>query len=365
LVLLAFVCSASEAATRPNRNRAAELAQAGARAYSVGNYGFAIQAFKQAHALSLRDGLLFSTAQAYRQRHALEAKPNDLAQAVAHYRRYLVAAPRGEHAAEAERALAELEPRLSPDTRLRPETFKTRLAVTSDILGASLRIDGKRPRRLPLFTEVAPGRHTLVVVAPGYQPMRRVVRLGERALLPMHFSLRPKPAELSIEAPSDAEVRIDGKLIGSAPLEDPIRLSAGKHSLRVTKTGHHSYARDVHLERGKAETVYVSLERTDQRKAAIALIATGTAAVAAGIVFGVLSVVEHRRAIDIQDQFGGELDNEAQAEYDAAIAARDNYRIVSGVTAGTGFGLFLVGGALFVLDDPPGASVGATWTHRF
>jgi hypothetical protein len=84
-----------------------------------------------------------------------------------------------------------------------------------------------------------------------------------------------------------------------------------------------------------------------QRTASWVLIGTGGAGIAAGIAFGVLSVVKQREARDIS--LGGELSAQQKRVHDA-LSARDDYRIGSGIAAGTGFGLFLIGGALLVLD---------------
>jgi hypothetical protein len=96
----------------------------------------------------------------------------------------------------------------------------------------------------------------------------------------------------------------------------------------------------------------VDLSATDQRVGAWILLSTGWASVATAVVFGVLSVVEHRKSRDIDQGADDGFSDEQLRDFDAAIAARDDYRIVSGVTAATGIALVVVGGALFVLDDP-------------
>jgi hypothetical protein len=47
--------------------------------------------------------------------------------------------------------------------------------------------------------------------------------------------------------PAGAEVRIDGKLTGKAPLRDPVRLAAGKHSVTVLADGYTAQAREVEV----------------------------------------------------------------------------------------------------------------------
>jgi hypothetical protein len=90
----------------------------------------------------------------------------------------------------------------------------------------------------------------------------------------------------------------------------------------------------------------VQVQAGPTRTAALALMGSGALGMAAGIAFGVVSVVEHRRSRNIERDAAGEL------EYQDAIDARDDFRVASGVAGGVGLGLFLVGGALYVLDIP-------------
>lgn len=161
----------------------------------------------------------------------------------------------------------------------------------------------------------------------------------------------PNPAKLSIDAPSGAEIRIDDVLVGTVPLAEPIKADPGKHRILVTANGNHPYATDVVLARGKTTTLEADLESTTQRTASWILISTGATAVAVGVGFGVASVIEHRRARDLE---GGpdDVEPDEQAEYDAAISNRDDYRVVSGVLGGAGLATFVTGAILYAFDAP-------------
>jgi hypothetical protein len=55
-------------------------------------------------------------------------------------------------------------------------------------------------------------------------------------------------ASLSIEvAPKGAEVRIDGKPVGAAPLQGPLRLALGDHEIEVSLSGYTTERRSVNL----------------------------------------------------------------------------------------------------------------------
>jgi hypothetical protein len=145
---------------------------------------------------------------------------------------------------------------------------------------------------------------------------------------------------------------VDGQLVGSLPLPAPLAVEPGTRFVAVTQTGYEPYVREVTIARGGSERLEIDLDVTGQRIAAGLLMGGGSAALAAGIVFGVLSIVEHRAARDLAQAVQGPLNDAQQAEYAGYVSRRDDYRIGSGAFAGVGLGMFLVGGALFILDDP-------------
>ena len=82
---------------------------AGDKAYSAGNFPAAIRAFQEAYKKAPLPPLLFSIAQAYRREYAIGRKPENLREAIAHYRKYIELVPQGGRRADAAAALAELE----------------------------------------------------------------------------------------------------------------------------------------------------------------------------------------------------------------------------------------------------------------
>ena len=362
VVLFALSATPRAFAQSAPATRSTDIATAGARAHSLGKYDFAIQALTQAHQLSKDHELLFAIAEAHRQRWALRHRPQDLAQAVAHYRRYLERAPAGERRSRAQAALGELEPKLEGATldedalaqMAAQEPVQSRLAVMSPALNAAARIDGGPARSLPLFLDVTPGRHRVLVTAPGFLEEAQDVYVGAGTVYAANVRLSSKPAMLTVDAPSGSRIYVDGKFAGTTPLFKPIEAEPGAHFVSLTRTGLVSRGQHVQLSRGKATRVTIDLESTSQRKAAWAFIGAGGVALAAGITTGVLSVIEFRKAREIdQDNDDSEMPPEDKRRYDDAIAARDDFRVVSGIAGGTGLALFLLGGTLFVFDNPP------------
>ncbi|MEJ7735532.1 MAG: PEGA domain-containing protein [Polyangiaceae bacterium] len=339
--------------------RAADLVDAGELALARGKYEFAVQAFTEAQRIGGGTSLLYSVARAHHQRWLRDKDPYDLAQAATSYRRYVQAAPRGEHAPEAMTHLARLEATLeaSPidDDRLAAsaarEAMATRLVASADALGASLRVDGGKAQALAAFLELAPGTHRLVVGAPGYVSATRDVVIARGMVFPASFALDAQPATLVVSAPAGATVYVDGTFAGRTPFPRPVAATPGRRLVSVLLNGHRARDEWIELRRGKETRLAVELRATSQRKGAWAVIATGGASVAAGIGLGVVSVIEHRKARDLS-RGDEQLGDQEQVEYDVATDKRDDYRIASGFAGGAGLGLFLLGGALYVLDDP-------------
>ena len=101
---------------------AREYFRAGAQAYSVGEYGAAIQAFEQAYALAPRPAVLFSIAQAERRQYFLVRDQQHLRRAIDMFRQYLEEETQTARKADAVQALSELEPLLAGAASEPPST---------------------------------------------------------------------------------------------------------------------------------------------------------------------------------------------------------------------------------------------------
>lgn len=341
------------------------LVVAARRATQLGQHDFATQALRQAYDIKPADELLRSIGMSYRQQFLRSQRHYDLEQAIAYLRNHVERTGNARSAA----TLRELEAvelgAPAPDAweqAAAAENAATRVAILSPVLDAKVRIDGGRAKALPLFVEVAPGTHRLVVISPGHRTVKRKFTAGRGSILALDVKLAPLPATLEIAGPSGAAVHIDGEFRGVLPFDDGIEVEPGTRSLLVTDTGYHTFRRTVTLGRGSKQKIEVELEVTSQRIVASLLLGVGSASLAAGVVFGVFSVVEHRASRDLVQRIDGPLNPELQAEYDGYLARRDDFRVGSGITGGLGLGLFLLGGALFILDDPdePELSVGIT-----
>ncbi len=339
---------------------------AGAAAYAAGQYPAAIQAFDQAYRFAPRAGILFSAAQAYRKQYFIDKNPQNLQQAIKNYRAYLDKVPEGGRRADCAQALAELEPiadRLAAREPTEPGEAvpqpqavlpqKTRLMVSSQTRGAMIELDAAKGRKAPLIAEVKPGRHKVRLSAPGYFPEEREVEAAEGGVVAVDVRLQPQPARISVRTEDDAEVRVDGRPVGTTPLGAPLELPAGSHLITITRTGRKPYSKEVDLARGERATLDADLSVTGQRSASYIVLGTGLAGLATGGVFTFLALRHEGQAQDINS--ARQTDNVSRADvaaYEDHVTKRDDFRLASAVAFGAGTLLTISSVLLMTFDDP-------------
>jgi hypothetical protein len=123
---------------------------------------------------------------------------------------------------------------------------KPQVMIDSAVAGADITFDGRPAGKLPFVKEVAPGKHRFTVSKPGYEDYTRELTVNPKTgVPPFDVPLIEKPAVLSIDAPEGAEVSIDGRPQGDAPLPPPAR----RHFVAFVET--RPYTREINL-RGRA-----------------------------------------------------------------------------------------------------------------
>jgi len=342
---------------------------AGAQAYEAGQFLAAIQAFERAYELAPRDAIVFTIGQAFRRQYYIDKNPAHLQAAIDRYRDYLRRVPEGGRRADAAQGLAELEPSAARfaeaaaaagEEGAAPATpaptamaRQTRVMVTSPTEGASISLDGKPPASLPLIAQVEKGQHKVVLTAPGYFDEVREVQAAEGGILALDLVLREKPGVLDIEVEPDAEISIDGRLVGVSPLSSPLELPAGRHLVAVMKNGREGHSVEVKLERGKRQRLDVELDSTGQRIASSVLFVTSATALVTGGVFTVLAVGQENKAKDIDAETEtGTISRDRLIEYNDTLNRRNNYRTASIVSFGASVALGATGFLLYSFDRP-------------
>jgi len=102
--------------------------------------------------------------------------------------------------------------------------------VTDPPLEAAL--DKKPFGRTPIVIPATPGRHVLTLSdqAKGIN-QSRVVTIKKDGVTPFHLTMGR--GTLSVRAPQGARVIVDGRVVGSSPVDD-LHLFEGTHHLKVT-----------------------------------------------------------------------------------------------------------------------------------
>lgn len=145
------------------------------------------------------------------------------------------------------------------DVRLNPVSRTGTLFLESNPTGAEAYVNGALRGRTPLRLVLDEGTYQVEFRAPGYEPYRATVRVERGRETRVSASLRPiRTGELYLEArPEGAEVYVDGRLMGRAPLR--VSLEAGLHEVRVLAPGYGEYRAQVEVRPGESVRLYVEL----------------------------------------------------------------------------------------------------------
>lgn len=361
LGLAAVVASPATAAAQGDQRAEAErFFRAGESAYNAGQYDVAAQAFERAYAQLSVPAIAFSTAQAYRLQYFVDKDARKLKRAIELYRSYAEQVDQGGRRDDAITSLAELEPILlrieaeqggvqgGPMARERT----TQLMITTQIDGASARIDDHRGEA-PLIRQVEPGPHKVTVTAPGYFPVEQTATAVEGEFIVVEIPLRPMPARVTVRAESGAEVAVDGRPIGTAPLPQGIELTAGTHFVTVTRRGRQAWSREIDVGRGEEIELQADLRTTGQRRASRWVMAAGGATLlASGVYFG-LAWKSGSDAQDLLDRRDAEgITRDQLADYERLRDQRGDRRTTAFVLLGAGSAVAITGALMYLFDTP-------------
>ncbi|MDI1450759.1 PEGA domain-containing protein [Polyangium sp. 6x1] len=361
LVALALSAGATPSVAGPSDVDSPEARayfETGAREYEKGNYANAVRAFEQAHALTTRPGLLFSIAQAYRKQYGNDGKPQNLRQAVDYYRRYLATDTTGKRRGEADAAIKDIEAilsRLPAEVQSTPapeEAPSTQISITTQVEEATISIDGGPPRPLEAI-DVTPGKHKVLVQAPGYFPEEREVPAKQGQMTALDVPLREMPALISITGPAGASVTVDGLPKGALPLQAPLQIEAGVRTLSVSLNGFNTFTTELDLGRGKSEDVKATLDRTRQRITSFVLIGGAATSIVGGGVMAFLAARAGEEAVKINDRRrNGWITKDELGDYLDYRDAQTTFRNVATVSLNVAAGMGALAFLLYYFDEP-------------
>nr|PZN25011.1 MAG: hypothetical protein DIU78_11060 [Pseudomonadota bacterium] len=238
--------------------------------------------------------------------------------------------------------------------------FMAFLRVTANVPGATIHLDDASGSRAPWGSTphgelVSPGRHSVRVAAPGFEPVTTWVELarGEQKSVEVELSrvdygflrLTSNAPEFTVRIGTDVFRSVRS---GEAPFE--VRLPAGVHPLAVSSEGRKPFHGEVEIPRGQVQPAFVRLIPTYPRGAAWVQAVLSAACIGTGVYLGVES---------------NRLYSELDADRRVGVLAPDDPRVSKGrwfsIGANVGFGAGGILGALatynFVKDPLPESSV--------
>ena len=194
--------------------------------------------------------------------------------------------------------------------------------------------------RTPHGELLAPGEHSVIVEAPGFEPLKQTLALvaGEQKELTVSLS-RVQYGFLRIDSnATQIQVLLDEKPAGvwksgEAALE--VRMSSGKHRLKVLAEGRKTFEGDITVPRGQVLPLHVDMKAKWPRGAAWTQAIIGAAVIGAGVYLG----TESDRLYD-----------ELASDRKRGVLEADDSRVTKGRWFAVGAdAAFAVGGVLGVL----------------
>ena len=212
-------------------------------------YEDALEAYGASYALTPNAALHYNRAR------ALEALGRH-AEALTAYERFAKEAP-----PELRAKVPQLDEHLA-GVRMRV----TELTVRVPIKGARITLRnvvlGSSP--LPSGLRVNAGKAKLEVTAEGYVPYEKEIELRGGDVLTLDVELAPRVVEgvLAIDGDPAASVTVDGKPMGTTPIE--ARVASGSHTVMLTRSGYVSRTETVVLGQGERKRLSLTLTPESQ-----------------------------------------------------------------------------------------------------
>jgi tetratricopeptide (TPR) repeat protein len=298
--------------------------------------------------------LLYSLGSAHRRAYEQGGDIEHRRLSVRRYQQYLSAAPDAEYAdlaqnyltaLLAERDLGELEAEVV-----------TRILVSTPAEDATMILDGGAPLPAPGVLAVDPGAHEILVRAPGYRDYRRSIEVPEGTTYQIQAELEDRPADIAVEGPKGAWVRLDGRVIGRLPLNHAVSVEPGVHVVGVAKNGHEPHTEDLELERDGSQVVRADLRVSNQRVASYFLMGLGGAGLVTGAIQLGLALERQHQAQSLADQrLADQLSTQEYERYVEFLDQRNALRMGATIAGLAGGALLVTGVVLFAYDNPQAA----------
>jgi hypothetical protein len=135
-----------------------------------------------------------------------------------------------------------------------------RLRVVTPVPDAEVFIDGASVGKAPVDrSDLAPGKHYVVVRKEGYAEWKREVDLNPASPTTLTAELSASGSVKILSNVAGAEVIIDGQIVGKTPVTLDA-LAAGEHLLEVRKSGYVSAKQTIRVEGGDQKILSADLQ---------------------------------------------------------------------------------------------------------
>jgi hypothetical protein len=261
--------------------------QRGTTAFNAGNFAECAEEFRRAFDVEPRGNLLYNIAFCYE-------KAGDLPNAITFYQRFIDAVPTSPKRPQVQRLLDQLKGQIQDEF--------VDINVSSDPVGAQVFVNDKGGGAMgatPLTFKLLPGSYLIIAESQGYEPAKRKVdvKKGDTVMVELNLVSTDQIGTYSmLVTERDADVLVDNRKVGKAPITEPLRLKQGRHELLVTKTGFKNWSKTIEVKAGANETIKVDMVEEGAAAAAAAesgglfsgdrLLPTITAAAGLGITVG-------------------------------------------------------------------------------
>lgn len=138
---------------------------------------------------------------------------------------------------------------------------KGKVNVVSTPKGAIVLVDGKKIGSTPVTLDVVTGSHSLRLEKPDYAPYEGRIAIEEGKTETVKATMEILPKLILSTKPDGATILIDGHDRGRTPLE--LHLPAGKHTLRIDKSGYLPYEKEIALQEDNTP-ISISMERLSE-----------------------------------------------------------------------------------------------------
>ncbi|HJX66727.1 MAG TPA: PEGA domain-containing protein [Polyangia bacterium] len=347
-----LVTAAAWTAVAGDKEEAKQLFDAGLKLMHLDDFAGASADFERSVALYPTQNSLFNLANCYK---ALQRYGDALA-AIERLRKDFAGKLKPEIKDAVERQQQEIN------------SLVARLTLQTVPADATIRIDGKDmgtgPKLGPLL--LGPGEHEIEAARSGYRSQRRSVKLVSGAGRTEKFVLEGASGNLVVRANvAGAAVFVDGRQVGTTPLDEPLALPPGEYVLNLRAAGHEDAERSIEVQSDSKQVLDIVLapktaapssaasgatpaseislstsEPAKPKSRALRVVtwASLAGAVAAGIVAGTFWIISTSQYGDFKTARNTYADTPLPANYEKANNAAADVRRSGNIAIGCGIG---------------------------